>query len=86
MRRLIIDCGKKEEVWRDLTAQEEAVRLAEIEQAKTERRGEERKTAKAQLIKSLAELREMKLNITVFDAQDIATKQNEVDELKNRLA
>ena len=85
MRRLIIDCQKKEENWQELTPSEEVERLAETERAKAEKRAEDRKTAKAQLIKALAELREMKLNVAIFDIQDITAKQNEVDGLKDRL-
>ena len=86
MRRLIIDCQKKEETWQELTSQEEVERLVETERAKAEKRAEDRKTAKAQLVRALAELREMKLNVAIFDIQDITAKQSEVDRLKDKLA
>jgi hypothetical protein len=85
MRRVIIDCHKKEEIWRDLTAQEEAARLAEIQLAIVEKGEQDKRTNKAQLIKALAELREMKQNRGVFSDADIDEKQSEVDALKNRL-
>jgi hypothetical protein len=85
MQRLIIDCAKKEEVWQDLTAQEEAARLTESQVAIDNEIAEGKKRSKTQLIKALMELREMRQNRDVFTDVDIGEKQAEIDELKTKV-
>lgn len=82
MKKLVVDClyGKTEYI--DLTPEEEAIRLAEIQAALEQVEKDKVKQGKRQLITALAELREMKQNKDVFTDEDIAEKEAEADALK----
>ena len=82
MRRLIIDCYKKEEAWQNLTAQEEAVRLAEIQATQLELDRQKVKDKHRAFLRVSIELREMKQNKDVFTDIEIAEKQIELDSLR----
>lgn len=77
MRRLIIDCQTKKESWQDLTPDEEAEALT---QPDPDRRG-----VKALFLRLSLELKEMKANPLIFDADDIKAKQAELDKVKELL-
>ena len=82
MRRLIIDCSKKEEVWQDLTPQEESVRVAEIQAAQLELDRQKVKDKRKAFLRASTELREMRQNRDVFSDAEIAEKQAELDGLR----
>lgn len=85
MQRVTMDCQTGQVMTIDLTPEEEAARLAEVEISKEQVRQGHKVETKRQLIKSLAELREMKLNPLVFTSEDIIEKQAEVDRLKGEV-
>lgn len=82
MRRLIIDCNGKEEVWQELTPVEETVRLAEIQAAKNEVNNQRIKEKHRAFLRVSLELREMRQNRDVFSDINIAEKQAELDGLR----
>lgn len=82
MRRLIIDCEKKQEIWRDLTPQEEAARLAEIEAMQLELERQRVEGRRKAFLRTSLELREMRQNRDVFSDVEIAEKQAELDGLR----
>lgn len=83
MRRLIIDCEKKEEIWRDLTPQEEAARLAEIQAIELELDKQKVKDKRKAFLRVSLELREMRQNRDVFSDAEIAERQGELDSLRD---
>ena len=82
MRRLIIDCITKQEIWQDLTPQEEAARLAESQAAQEEGDRQIVKGRRKAFLRTAVELREMRQNRDVFSAEEIAEKQAELDDLR----
>lgn len=85
MQKVEISCRSRRPVYTNLSPEEEIDRLQEIEREKTRQAVEVRKTLKRQLLVALTELREMRQSRDVFDDDDLAEKQAEIDKLKARL-
>jgi len=79
MQRVVIDCQTGQVEVIKLSIEEESNRISETEQAKELIEIQRKVEVKQQLVRELAELREMKLNRLVFTDEDIAEKQAEVD-------
>lgn len=85
MKKLVINCQYAKVEYVELTPEEEAVRLAEIQAVIEQETKDRNKQVKRQLVTALAELREMRQNRDVFTDEDIAEKQAEVDALQGRM-
>jgi len=85
MQRVVIDCQTGQTEVIRLNPEEEFERVKESERSKELAEIQRRVELKRQLIKELVELREMKLNRTLFNDTDIAEKQAEVDRLQAEL-
>lgn len=81
MQRLEIDCQTKKEIYTDLTPDEETNHLQETDQRRILAAIERRLQRRQEMLQAMLELREMKLRAAVFTAQEIATKQAQVDAL-----
>lgn len=83
MQKVIIENDKVRYV--ELTPEEEAAHLAEAEAREVEEKTYEEAALKAQLVRELVELREMKLNPDLFTADDVAEKQTIADKVTEKL-
>lgn len=81
MQRLEIDCQTKKEIYIDLTPDEETNHLQESDQRRILAAIEHRQQRRQEMLQVMLELREMKLRAAIFTAQEIATKQAQVDAL-----
>jgi hypothetical protein len=85
MQRVEIDCQTKQVVIFELSPDEVAAITIERQQNEQREVMEQHKVNKRLVVGKLAELREMKQNRDVFDTEDIAGAQAEIDKLKSRL-
>lgn len=85
MQQVIIDCLTKQVTVVELTPDEVALNEADRQRNLQRELIEQRKMNKRLIVSKLAELCEMKQNRDIFDTEDIAELQGEIDELKSRL-
>lgn len=90
MKKLIVTCGSDLEEYLDLTPEEEADRLAEIEQATTQEKGERLWALKAQLLNVRAHIQgidalQQEGYATPEDAQRLAALEQELKDQITKL-
>lgn len=81
MQRVEIDCQTGKQAIIDLTPDEETNHLQEADQRRILEAIERRRQRRQEMLQAMLELREMKLQATIFTAQEIAAKQAQVDAL-----